>query len=352
MKALFALCRAKRVKRRRPFTVTTSELISETVPNQPRNAEPTVEQDAGSRTQSTGRVQRHGSVLNISNNAPAGRQAGSLAAMLRLQQHAEVRLSGLVAISTSMRVLSLASAFLSSHRSIASFTFAPVSQAQHQARVAQLMNAQSTRYHRHQAAAQLVAGPHRNTAPPQRNTPQMMQPQLPLLTFNLHVWPRSAPDSSTAWATAGSLGAGRPQMLDFALDVHQQWSRMAYVSFDTALSVADNLYAQLHARASAAQRTDGHAAAGASEPPALLCAVYSSQALLIFIALSFLQQRLREENSTSMLVCSVLPPDAVHRVDGRRGFAIRVEMLPSSEVDTLLSRRHTLRKQQPGAGGQ
>ncbi len=159
-----------------------------------------------------------------------------------------------------------------------------------------------------------------------------------------------------------------PQVLDFSLDLRQPWRQQAYVSFDTAMSIADELYAQLMGQLSAAP-AGGQAAAGggsggsaagqqqegrpaAAVVPSVTCCTDMTQGVLLFASLSFVQQRLLRERVPRVLVVEVLwtqqggRAGPVARLDGRASTRLRLELQPLDQVQKVLRRQRTFRRQQ------
>lgn len=341
----------------------------------------------GSGQQGTGHARKPGlTVLRQRNETPAGSTAGAMAAILRGESRMLLHFTSVLGILKAMKVLALANSFLNQHQNAVSFAFkhsaSPRDQAKHhQQHQEQVQN----------PAAASSAGNH---------LPEPV-PSLPPMLFELLVWQRQMQTPELDMRLGSKV-----EVLDFSLDVRKEWRKVAYVSLDTALSIADHLYSKLMDRllteqelaaaaaappapsspapapapdmaaegaeqaaspapaaaaaassmsassqpaASAAATEQGQAHASAEYPRMVTAPVIAStdlsQAVLVFTALAFIQQRLTAEGDKHMLVASVFRCTAVPRLDGRNGFLIKLHLAEKSEIDAHFKKG--MRSKQP-----
>ncbi len=314
------------------------------------------------RTQPRARkwIQRRRHVI-ITEQRGAGVLAGALAGILRNYTCADVSYTSILTIVKCLKVLALTNIFLSSHGHTCSFVFSKVSAAIHQERIQGLM-ADARDQFRPERRGRAAGGPPEGQGQPgpagrweggastsgrQHGeapvTPESgglePLPELPRTAFRLHTWTEQCPELPAEVFTSAQVAAQYGvQRLDFSLDLRQPWRRVAYISYDTAMGIADTLFKQLHAQLSTAsagapqeplpadsrateravrrvraeakkgQRVPERDAGAANVVPAAPTMLYDTdltQAVLMFTALCFVQQRLTNEGSDYMLAVSV-----------------------------------------------
>lgn len=166
--------------------------------------------------------------------------------------------------------------------------------------------------------------------------------------FTLKVWRRTLRHKEIEVELRPAYGG--PPLYDFSLDARREWKSKAAVSEDLSYSLADMLYGLLVDRpegtSSQAGSINTHLPDRGSAPEAadeapevsvpslnpsitefsgpVLLSGDMAQSPTLFMALTLLQQRLRAEDMSLNVMCTVYRNTIAPRLDGRNGFVFKV----------------------------
>lgn len=328
--------------------------------------------------------------LLIKLDTPIGQTAGSLSHILRQDTRAAVEFNSPLGILKFLKTAAVANQFLNQHGHALSFTFRIPRNNSQQTSPHEQPDSESSQPQQGSAApapahhAASTSSAHDASS----SAAEEPVPWLPKCLFRPMAWMRAQEVPEVDLRSRRGM-----QMFDFALDIRREWRQVAYVSVDTALAIADNVYSQLMAQVNAGQhpspaisqsiatatptgipavRSKGlqhidssstsssngssgttspstsitpTTAAGRPPKPApvnapgmkpLLLGADLSQATLVYAALAYLDERLYREHCPYKLAITIFRNTTVApRLDGRNGFVFRVQLVPRKQLSWL-----------------